>query len=97
MSVRRENIIRQSAEPEDAGCETDRSGQTVRRRVHRGPLLVLVAGLTVIVLYFLLSAYKVGSIGQPSDIGGGAILYLSYVITIGGIVWVVVDLFRPRT
>ncbi len=67
-----------------------------RKRLHRGPLLLLVAGLAVIVLYFLLSAYKVGPFGQPSDIGGGAVLYLGYVVTIGGIVWIVVDLFRPR-
>ena len=50
----------------------------------------------MIVLFFLLSAYKVGPFGQPSDIGGGAVLYLGYVVTIGGIVWIVVDLFRPR-
>lgn len=68
----------------------------VRSRLHRAPLLVLVAGLALIVLYFLLKAYKVGKIGQPSDIGGGAILYFGYVVTICGVVWIVVDLFRPR-
>ena len=33
------------------------------------------------VLYGLLSALDVGKIGQPSDIGGGLVLLVGYVLT----------------
>ncbi len=59
-------------------------------------LLVLVAGLAVIALYLVLRALQIGKIGQPTDIGGGAILLLGYIVTIVGLVWVITDIFRGR-
>ncbi len=60
-------------------------------------LLVLIVGLAVVALYFVLRALQVGPIGQPSDIGGGGILYLGYVTTIGGLAWVITDMIRGRS
>ncbi len=60
-------------------------------------LLVLIVGLAVVALYFVLRALQIGKIGQPTDIGGGGILYLGYVTTIGGLVWVITDMIRGRS
>ena len=60
-------------------------------------LLVLVVGLAVVALYFVLQALPIGKIGQPTDIGGGGILYLGYVTTIGGLAWVITDMIRGRS
>lgn len=59
-------------------------------------LLALAVGIAIIILYFVLQALKVGGIGQPTDIGGGGILLLGYIITIVGLVWVVTDVVRGR-
>ena len=60
-------------------------------------LLVLAVGLAIIVLYFVLRALQVGGIGQPTDIGGGGILLLGYIVTIGGLAWVITDMVRGRS
>lgn len=51
-----------------------------RRSVLRRYGLLLV-GILLVVLYGLLSALDVGEIGQPSDIGGGLVLLVGYVLT----------------
>jgi len=55
---------------------------------------MLVAGLVVIALYLVLQALQV--VGQPTDIGGGAILLLGYIVTIVGLAWVITDMIRGR-
>jgi len=54
-------------------------------------------GLAIVALYFVLRALQIGKIGQPTDIGGGGILYLGYVTTIGGLAWVITDMIRGRS
>ncbi len=60
-------------------------------------LLVLIVGLAIVALYFVLRALQIGKIGQPTDIGGGAIVLLGYIVTIGGLVWVITDMIRGRS
>lgn len=60
-------------------------------------LLALAVGIAIVVLYFVLHALQVGGIGQPSDIGGGGILLLGFIVTIGSLVWIVTDLVRGRS
>ena len=60
-------------------------------------LLVLGVGFAIVVLYFVLKALQVGKIGQPTDIGGGAIVLLGYIVTIGGLAWVITDMVRGRS
>jgi len=60
-------------------------------------LLVLIVGLAIVALYFVLRALQIGKIGQPTDIGGGAIVLLGYIVTIGGLVWVITDMTRGRS
>lgn len=60
-------------------------------------LLVLAVGLGLIVLYFVLRALQVGKIGQPTDIGGGGILLLGYIVTIGGLAWIITEMVRGRS
>lgn len=54
-------------------------------------------GLAAVVLYFVLRALQVGKIGQPTDIGGGGILLLGYIVTIGGLAWVITDMVHGRS
>ena len=60
-------------------------------------LLVLAVGLAIVVLYFVLKALQVGGIGQPTDIGGGGIVFLGRVVTISGLAWVITDMVRSRS
>ena len=60
-------------------------------------LLVLAVGLAVTALYFVLGALQVGGIGQPTDIGGGGIVLVGYIVTIGGLAWVIIDMVRGRS
>jgi amino acid transporter len=60
-------------------------------------LLVLIVGLAIVALYFVLRALQIGKIGQPTDIGGGAIVLLGYIVTIGGLEWVITDMIRGRS
>lgn len=57
----------------------------------------LAVGLAIVVLYFVLKALQVGGIGQPTDIGGGGIVLLGYIVTIGGLAWVITDMVRGRS
>ena len=41
---------------------------------------LLLAGILLVALYWLLSTFSVGKIGQPSDIGGGLMLLVGYVV-----------------
>ena len=47
----------------------------------RPSVLTLVAGLAVIGLYSVLRALEVGKIGAPTDIGGGVIALVGYIVT----------------
>jgi hypothetical protein len=49
-------------------------------------LAVLGAGVVLVVLYYLLSAFHVGGIGAPTDIGGGLVALASYALLITGLV-----------
>ena len=55
------------------------SGESRRSVLRRYGLLFV--GILLVVLYGLLSALDVGKIGQPSDIGGGLVLLVGYVLT----------------
>jgi len=63
-----------------------------RGRPRRCALLVGVIGLAVITLYYLLSFWGVGKFGAPTDIGGGLLALLGYVVTGCGVVLIVRDL-----
>lgn len=63
-----------------------------RRRPRRRSLLVGVIGLAVIALYYLLSFWGVGKFGAPTDIGGGLLALLGYVLIGCGVVLIVRDL-----
>lgn len=50
----------------------------------------------VVVLYRLLSAFGVGKIGQPSDIGGGLMLLAGYVVMGIAVLRIAWDFVRNR-
>lgn len=50
------------------------------------PTCVTVVGAFLVLLVWTLSALEVGKFGQETDIGGGVILLLGYLLTLGGIV-----------
>ena len=55
-------------------------------------MALVVMGLLVIALYAILAAFT--TVGDPTDIGGGLILLLGYLLTGGGVRLVGKD--RPR-
>lgn len=57
---------------------------------------LLFVGILLVVLYELLSTFNVGKIGQPSDIGGGLILLVGYVLTGIAVLRIAWELGRNR-
>lgn len=57
---------------------------------------VLAAGVALVGLYYLLAAVEVGGIGAPTDIGGGVMALLGFVLVITGSTMTVVSLRRRR-
>jgi hypothetical protein len=62
------------------------------RAVRSGSLKLLALGLGIIAVYFLLAA--VSTIGDPTDIGGGLIVLVGYVVTAGGLLLTATDLWE---
>jgi hypothetical protein len=58
--------------------------------VRSSSLKLLAIGLGIVAAYFLLAA--VSNIGDPTDIGGGLILLVGYIVTAGGLLLVGKDL-----
>jgi hypothetical protein len=69
----------------------DRSSDAVRR----GSLLTVLSGVALVGIYFVLKAFDV--VGQPTDIGGGFVLLVGYVLTAVGVVLIALDLVRHRS
>ena len=46
----------------------------------------IAVGLALVALYYVLAALEVGKIGAPTDIGGGLIPLVGYVLIIVGLV-----------
>lgn len=65
--------------------------------VRRLSMVVMLSGLAFVAVYYLLSAFEIGKIGAPSDIGGGLILLAGYVITSLGVILIGRDLIRRRS
>jgi len=65
--------------------------------VRRRSMVVLLSGLAVVAVYYLLSTFEIGKIGAPSDIGGGLIVLVGYVITGLGLILIGRDLIRRRS
>ena len=62
----------------------------------RRPVVVSLIGVGFVVTYELLSAFEVGKIGAPSDIGGGGILLIGYIFLGSGLISLVVKIRRLR-
>ena len=60
------------------------NGQTVPSAVRAGKWIAF--GLGLVVLHYVLAAFEVGGIGAPTDIGGGLIPLVGYVLIIVGLV-----------
>jgi len=65
--------------------------------VRRSSLGTLLTGVLLVAAYFLLSGLEVGKLGAETDIGGGLLLLLGYVLTAVGVVLVVRDLLHHRS
>jgi hypothetical protein len=65
--------------------------------MRRSSLLTLLAGIVLIAVYFALRVLDVGKIGDPTDIGGGAILVVGYAVTAVGVVLLGRDYLRYRS
>jgi hypothetical protein len=65
--------------------------------VRSSSLLTLLAGVLLVALYFLLRLLHIGGIGDPTDIGGGLILLVGYVVTAVGAVLIGRDVVRHRS
>lgn len=64
--------------------------------VRKGSLVTLLAGVILVVAYFALKLLDVGRIGDSTDLGGGAILLVGYVLTAVGAVLITRDFLRYR-
>jgi hypothetical protein len=65
--------------------------------MRRSSLLTLLAGIVLIAVYFALRVLDFGKIGDPTDIGGGAILVVGYAVTAVGVVLLGRDYLRYRS
>ena len=70
--------------------------RTAARSPATRPLLWLSAGVALLVLYAALSAFEVGGIGQPTDIGGGLIPLVGLILIVTGLIKLVLALVRSR-
>jgi hypothetical protein len=52
--------------------------------------------VALLVLYAALSAFEVGGIGQPTDIGGGLIPLVGLILIVTGLIKLVLALVRSR-
>ena len=84
---------RRSCAPRVANVPTGRPSGAVRK----GSLITLLAGVILVAAYFALKLFDVGGIGDPTDIGGGAILLVGYALTALGAVLIARDLLRYRS
>jgi hypothetical protein len=50
----------------------------------------LALGIAAVITYFTLQAHNVGKIGQPTDIGGGLIVIVGFLLAFVGLVLIVV-------
>ena len=64
--------------------------------VLRSSLATLLTGVLLVVLHAVLSGLQVGKIGAETDIGGGLVVLLGYVLTGIGMVLVGRDLLHHR-
>jgi hypothetical protein len=83
---------RRSCAPRVASVPTGRPSGAVRK----GSLVTLLAGV-ILVAYFALKLLDVEEIGDPTDIGGGAILLVGYALTAVGAVLIARDFLRFRS
>ena len=60
------------------------------------PLLWLAGGVALLILHAALSAFEVGAIGQPTDIGGGLIRLVGVILIVIGLVKLAIALVRSR-
>ncbi len=65
--------------------------------MRKGSLVTLLAGVILVAAYFALKSFGVGGIGDPTDIGGGAIVLVGYALTAVGAVLIARDLLRFRS
>src|SRR3712207_2673338 len=84
---------RRSCDPRVASVPTGRPSGAVRK----GSLVTLLAGVILVVAYFASKLLDVGGIGDPTDIGGGAILLVGYALTTVGAVLIARDLLRYQS
>ncbi len=66
---------------------------TARRRLTRA---ILLGGLALVGLYAVLSGFHIGEIGAPTDIGGGLILLIGYVLITVALARLAADVLRGR-
>jgi hypothetical protein len=70
-------------------------GHRASRALRSSSVKLMTSGLALIAAYFVLAATT--TIGDPSDIGGGLILLLGYLVTAGGLFLVARDLWAHRS
>jgi len=65
--------------------------------VRRSSVATLLTGVLVVAVYFVLRGLEIGKIGAETDIGGGMLLLMGYVLTALGAVLVGRDLLHHRS
>ena len=65
--------------------------------VRRSSVATLLTGVLAVAVYFVLRGLEIGKIGAETDIGGGLLLLVGYVLTALGVVLVGRDLLHRRS
>lgn len=59
-------------------------------------MILVIVGLLMLALYQLLKTLEIGSIGAPTDIGGGLIPLIGFILLGVGLIRLFIDFLRAR-